>query len=72
MQYLRVWSYGDELHLLYDMPGTGPDSGIQRFNHQFALHIRQPIAHITAERSSRITIPDMLKAPYMNIDILIG
>ena len=72
IQYLRVMSYGDELYLFYDMPGTGPDSGMQRFNHQFTLHMRQPITHITAERSSRITIPDMLKAPYMNVDILIG
>lgn len=69
MRYLRVLRYQDELLLLYEFPGTGPDSGLHRMQHHLKIHTNQPIIGLATEEAGRITVRDLLFTPQLFIEM---
>lgn len=69
MQYLKVLRFKDELYILYDFPGTGPESGLHKMEHKFVLYINQPVFGLRADDTGRIAVRDLLFTPQLDVQV---
>lgn len=67
MAYLRVLRHEDELFLIYDFPGSGPNSGLNRIKDDIRIYLRQAVSAITAGDAGRVKVRDLMFTPFLEV-----